>query len=184
VPDSFWNTRIVIRPATRTDLLTEPVGDGAVVYDTREHQVHALDGDAARVWRALDGRCSVAQLAEVCGLSEAVVANVLLRLDALDLLAEQSDDTVSRRVALRRLVKLGGAAMLALPLITTVAIPTSAAMAYGVCTTVGQPCAGFFSDATCTTITMVVGAPCGSGCTCVINNCIPASPYPGTGTCN
>jgi hypothetical protein len=106
----------------------EQIGEEAVVFDRRCDIAHTLDADAARVWRACDGATDAVTIARQLGLSQAVVAATIERLGALDLLEQRP--TVSRRTALRR-IALAGATVAAVPLITSVAIPSAAAATSG-----------------------------------------------------
>jgi hypothetical protein len=119
----------------RDDVLSEDVGDEVVVIDASINQAHALDADASRVWRAIDGQRDLRALSTHCGLSEAVVEDVIAQLIELDLL-KPARGLVSRRVALSRLAIAGGGAVAA-PLITSIALPSLAAAASTVFT--GSP---------------------------------------------
>jgi hypothetical protein len=105
-------------------LVIEQIGEETVVFDRRCDIAHTLDADAARVWRACDGATDAATIASQLGLSPAVVEATTERLGALDLL--EARPTVSRRKALRR-IALAGASVAAVPLITSLAIPSAAA---------------------------------------------------------
>ncbi len=111
-------------PARRPQgLLSEEIGEETLIVDPRSATVHTLDADASRVWHACDGASAPAAIAAELGLTETVVAATIDRLTALELL--EGADTVSRRTALRRLA-LAGASVAALPVITSLAIPTAA----------------------------------------------------------
>jgi hypothetical protein len=108
-------------------LVIEQIDEETVVFDRSCDIAHTLDGDAARVWRACDGATDAATIARQLGLSQAVVEATTERLGALDLL--EPDPTVSRRTALRRIAL--GASVAAVPLISSLVIPSAAAALSG-----------------------------------------------------
>jgi hypothetical protein len=161
-------------PAVRSDgLVVDAGGDGVLVYDQRNDTAHSLDGAAASVWRAIDGRRSLSQIARHCDLSEAVVAEVLVRLGGIDLLLDHVPEEVSRRAALRKIAKVGGTAVLAAPLISTVVIPAATAMASS-CTSPGVTCGSItYVGGGCSgTISLDLRTNCAGGPGCI---CSPAA---------
>jgi hypothetical protein len=165
------------------DLIIEDLGDSFLVYDSRDHVAHALDGDAAIVWRHLHGRLSLVQVAERCELSEAVVNEVVARFEALGLLAEAGPGGMSRRAAIRRAAKLGATAAVAAPLaITTIAVPSALASASTDCGAggAGQTCSALFSDSACTDKTFdACKAPFGNGCSCILTGACASTGHGG-----
>jgi hypothetical protein len=136
-------------PRARVDCLSRELEDEVVIYDPQRHEGHCLNSTAAAVWKLCDGRNSASQIAEVLSqqLSSRVDQPVVLL--AVDKLAEahllvEPDRPVappSRRVAIRR---IGLAAAIALPLITSIVAPTPAHAA--TCLHGGAAC---FSSAQC-----------------------------------
>ena len=115
------------RPQARVeDLIVEDLDGGVVVYDRRNCTAHWLDASAASVWRMADGQRAVQQIARECDLSEPTVADVLLRLHGLELMAEKAGTGMPRRAALSRMARIGGAAILA-PVISSVVVPNALA---------------------------------------------------------
>jgi Coenzyme PQQ synthesis protein D (PqqD) len=120
--------------ARRAGLLVETVGDEVLVYDTERHRAHALNDSAAKIWKRCDGKTSAAEIAG--GLSEALqmpvtedfVRHGLAQLREFHLLDEPAgsmsapDSGPSRR----ELIRVGGLAALALPLITSIVAPVAA----------------------------------------------------------
>lgn len=124
-------------PAAReARLLVRELAEEVLVYDEEGHRAHCLNRTAALVWKNCDGRTSVARIAERVGaqlsahVPEDVVWLALEQLAEFDLLAAgaarttaTSANLISRRKMLRR---LGVAAAVSLPLITSVVSPTAA----------------------------------------------------------
>lgn len=128
-------------PAAReARLLVRELAEEVLVYDEEGHRAHCLNQTAALVWKSCDGRTSVARIAERVGarmaahVPEEVVWLALEQLAELDLLSTGAARTatssnlaapkvISRRKLLRR---LGVAAAVSLPLITSVVSPTAA----------------------------------------------------------
>ncbi len=101
--------------ARQEGLLEEAVDAELILYDQSSHIAHCLSPIAAAVWRHCNGRCDVDALAQLVGVSDDLVANVLQELEAKDLLdgeqqLEQGDVRISRRDALGRAARYGVAA--------------------------------------------------------------------------
>ena len=123
-------------PAAReARLLVRELAEEVLVYDEEGHRAHCLNRTAALVWKSCDGRTPVARIAERVGaqlsarVTEDVVWLALEQLSEFDLLAKGAarkadpSNLISRRKMLRR---LGVAAAVSLPLITSVVSPTAA----------------------------------------------------------
>jgi hypothetical protein len=129
---------MVNRPVARTrNLLTRDVGDEVVVYDTDRNVACRLNRTADVVWRASDGTRTVpelvALLAEEIGMADEDLVMVALdRLQENGLLEsghvprDGEVERASRRRFVRRAGAVGGA-VLALPLVQGVVIPSPAA---------------------------------------------------------
>ena len=112
-------------------LVVKTVGEDVLVYDLGQHRAHALNPQAAALWRQCDGRRTRDELREA-----AAAAGTTLDADAVDfglaelaragLLAEApgSERGLTRRQALRR---AGLAAAVGLPLVTSIVAPSPAA---------------------------------------------------------
>jgi hypothetical protein len=121
-------------PAAReSKLLVRELAEEVLVYDEEGHRAHCLNRTAALVWKSCDGRTAVPAIAERVGaqlsthVPEEVVWLALEQLAEFELLAKRTapppSSLMSRRKMLRR---LGIAAAVALPLITSVVSPTAA----------------------------------------------------------
>lgn len=119
--------------ARKSKLVVRELAEEVLVYDEETHRAHCLNRTAALVWKQCDGKTPVTRIAERVGeqlLSEASDDLVWLALDQLaefDLLAgpprPTAQNSISRRKMLRR---LGLAAAVALPLVTSIVSPTPA----------------------------------------------------------
>ena len=145
------------KPLARSQgLLLEHVGDETVVYDTDSKEAHSLSPLAAVVFDRCDGHSSVDELANAASerLGEAVdsarVLDALAQLEERSLLAIVGRrDGLSRRDLFRKSAAVGAAAV-AVPVITTIAVPTAHAAATPTCGDIfccpcdsgdfGQPC--------------------------------------------
>ncbi len=165
------------RPQARTDaLLVEQVDAETVVYDTESKQVHCLGPLAAAVFAHCDGRTAPARLATLAGerlgtaVGEDEVAAALSQLEERRLLARPPlvlHDGLSRREMMRRSV-LAGAAVAAVPLITSIAAPTAAMAVTGIPT----GCTGCGKNSDCRSghcCQNVAGKKCNQTC-CVQDN--------------
>ena len=124
---------VLIRPtAQRKDgLLEETVGEELLLYDRDSHTAHCLSPIVACIWRHCDGERDMAELAELAGASENLVADALHELREKDLLAvepqlmQRTVPGISRREAIARGVRYGAAAT-AVPLIVSATAATPA----------------------------------------------------------
>jgi hypothetical protein len=129
--------------------------DEVLVYDLERHKAHCLNHTAALVWKHCDGQTSVTEMVRMVEgemqtpVPEDVVWLALQQLGKAHLLAEQirtpaGGKWMSRREVIRR---LGWGAAVALPLVTSIVVPTAveAATCLGTgsaCTTGVQCCSG------------------------------------------
>ena len=141
------------RPRARAGgLVVRDVADEVLVYDLERSRAHSLNPAAAAVWRQCDGTRTPAELAaavRTAGMpvTEEAVGYALQELGRAHLLASQAPGrTITRRELMRR---LGTAAAVALPLVTSIAAPTAVQ---------AQSC-------------LPVGAVCAESIQCCSNNC-------------
>jgi hypothetical protein len=131
-----------------------------LIYDRNSDEAHCLNATAALVWAHCDGRTTVGEMAQLLAdelktpVADEVVWLALEQLRKSRLLQEPwavaaPAELMSRRVMVRR---LGIAAAVAVPLVTSIIAPTAAAAA--TCT-LGQP-----------------GAPCANDADCCSNSCV------------
>ena len=120
--------------ARRSKLLVRELAEEVLVYDEETHRAHCLNRTAALVWKHCDGKTTVSDIAERVGeqlssrVSSDLVWLALDRLAEFDLLASGAarpapSNLISRRKMIRR---LGLAAAISLPLITSIVSPTAA----------------------------------------------------------
>ena len=113
------------RPLARSEgLVSEELETQVLLYDTESHLAHALEGEAAGVWRACDGHADVQTLALRCATTEDEVRATLGRLDELGLL-ERGGET--RRSALVKMTAAGVGLGAGIPTIASIVVPTAAA---------------------------------------------------------
>jgi hypothetical protein len=133
--------------ARRSKLVVRELADETLVYDVEGHRAHCLNRTAALVWELSDGESTVSRIAARMGerlsarVPEEVVRLALEQLADRGLLAPggarpaPTANPVSRRAMMRR---LGLAAAVALPLVTSVISPTPV-MAQSPCTETSCP---------------------------------------------
>jgi hypothetical protein len=107
-----------------TDLLTEIVDDGRVVYDQMSNVAHSLSSEASIVWEYCDGTRTAAEISDVAQLDRAIVDRALVEFDNASLLESVSSPRGMSRRDLG--IKFGKAALLA-PLVYSLAIPAAMA---------------------------------------------------------
>lgn len=143
------------KPLARTrGLVVNELPEEIVVYDRESHKAHCLNRTAALVWKRCDGRTTPARIATLVAqdlkspVGEDLVWYALEQLAKDRLLTEQvvprvagdaADAAVpAARLSRRELVRrLGLAAVVALPLITTIVAPTPVEAAASNCVQCG-----------------------------------------------
>jgi hypothetical protein len=139
-------------PQARVGCLSRGFDTEVVIYDPERYIGHCLNSTAAAVWKLCDGNNSPSQIARTLSrqlsarVDETVVLLALDQLADAHLLVETVAPVESfpRRVAIR---KIGTAAAIALPLITSIVAPTPARAASclhngQICTAGAQCCSG------------------------------------------
>ncbi|MEO9130517.1 MAG: PqqD family protein [Sphingomonas sp.] len=134
-------------------LMVRDMHDEVLVYDTQRDRATALNPIAAKVWRACDGASDVPMIVARLSTPEAPIDEesvwkALVLLGKADLLERPhvihspAFDRQSRRQIIR---KLGTAAMVAVPVVIAISVPTPAqaasALPSGSFCTVGSQCA-------------------------------------------
>ena len=136
-----------IRPRARTErLVTRDLGDELLAYDLERHKAFCLNHMARQVFRHCDGETTIPDMARRIGdvlgipIDERAVRLGLMRLEKAHLL---DGPAVQMRHTSRRemLSTLGRAAVVVMPLVTAITVPTSAQAASG-CLPFGSPCTG------------------------------------------
>ena len=117
----------------KNDLVVQNLLDEVLVYDLRNHRAHRLNRAAAIVWRHSNGKATISQLARILAdkLDEPadpeVVNYALGRLARVGLLEGKVPvEGYSRRDFIRRLKKVGLAASVMLPVVSSIVVPTPA----------------------------------------------------------
>ncbi len=150
--------------ARKNGLVVRDLADEVVVYDQERHEAHCLNSTAATVFRNADGRRSVSDLALLLGAdgpgAEALVEMALGQLGQARLLESgpsfASEPGLPRRDVMRR---VGLAAAVLLPLVTSILAPTPAEAA-ATCAVGPGACAAQTDGTSCTGTV----PPCLSSC--------------------
>jgi hypothetical protein len=141
--------------ARKDELVIEELPEEILVYDTKRHKAHCLNQTAALVWKNCDGQTSIPDITRILQkeskvpVDDAVATLALEQLGKAHLLQEPltppaGREGLSRREAVRR---IGFAAAISLPLVTSIVAPTptQAATCLGTgagCTTGAECCSG------------------------------------------
>jgi len=136
-----------VGPRARTSqLVTRDLGDELLVYDLERHKAYCLNQVAMQVFRHCDGETTIPDMALRIGnalgmpVDEQAVRLGLVRLEKAHLLDSAVAQILytSRREMLRT---LGRAAVVVVPLVTAITVPTSAqAQATGCINNSSEPC--------------------------------------------
>lgn len=152
-----------IRPLARKEgLVVKDVGDEVLVYDLGRNKAHCLNRTAALVWQHADGRNDVNDIANLVSLDlnttidEKVVLYALSQLNNDHLLETAGAIPAAVRGLTRReaVRALGIAAVVAVPVVSSIIAPTPAQAATclptgSTCTSSAQCCSGLCNAGTC-----------------------------------
>ena len=136
----------LIPEARREGLVVQELSGEVLVYDRERNKAHCLNSTAARVWGYCDGKRSAAQIARAiegeinAPVDEDVIWLGVEQLSKTHLLQESAKlpehkSGLSRREVMKR---IGLAAAVALPVVTSIIAPSAAQAAN--CLTSGSPC--------------------------------------------
>ena len=128
-------------PQFRTSLIVKELAGEILVYDETSTKAYCLNKSAATIWGMCDGKTSISEMArkaaiEIDGMiDEVFVAVALTSFRDKGLLENESGDIrpiarLTRAELVARVGRVGLAAAVALPLVTSIVAPT-AAKAYG-----------------------------------------------------
>ena len=153
---------LLIPEARKEGLVVQELSGEVLVYDRERNKAHCLNSTAARVWEYCDGKKSVAQIARAiegeinAPVDEDVIWLGVEQLSKIHLLQEHANlpehkSGLSRREVMKR---IGLAAAVALPVVTSIIAPTAAQAANciasgGACTTGAQCCSLLCPAGTC-----------------------------------
>jgi hypothetical protein len=133
--------------ARRTGLIIQEVDGEVLIYDQNTNKAHCLNQTAAKVWKYCDGETSLAEACQAlsCDLDTPVDEKLVwYAVDQFskDNLLEKGIEQPAFIIAgmnRRQMVRtLGLAAVIAVPLVTSIVAPTPAQAA--TCMPPGQPC--------------------------------------------
>ncbi|GAC1446429.1 MAG: hypothetical protein NVSMB56_05020 [Pyrinomonadaceae bacterium] len=150
-------------PSARTEgLIIEELTDEALVYDLERHKAHCLNSTAFLVWRNCDGKRTVSDIAAIletelhAPVSDELVWLAIDQLSKDNLLRERVTTPMSASgVARRKMMKrMGVAAVVAVPVVTSLLAPTAAQAGTclptgSACTSGTQCCNGICNGTTC-----------------------------------
>ena len=154
------------KPQARHDgLIVRELDNEILIYDTETNKAHCLNDTAALVWKQCDGQSTAAEISR--RLSDQVGTKVDERVVWFALKQFDRDHLLEEKVMLpapllaaglnrREMVRvLGLAAVVAVPLVTSIVAPTAVQAATCLpsgssCTTSAQCCSGICNNGMCT----------------------------------
>jgi hypothetical protein len=148
--------------ARKEGLVVRELADELLVYDTHRDKAHCLNKTAALIFKHCDGRSSASEIAHTLSLElnapvdEKLVWFALEQLSKDHLLEESVPiPSLMSGMTRRQMVRaLGLAAVVAVPVVTSIVAPTPAQAATclppgNACTSSAQCCNGLCSGGTC-----------------------------------
>ena len=152
------NSRQSLPKARKHQLVTRKLGAEMLVYDRKNDEAHCLNATAAIVWAHCDGRTTVGEISRLLAEGERanddVVWLALAQLRKSDLLQQSSVPSPKRMTQMSRRVmmqRLGIAAAVSVPVVTSIVAPAAASAASCLptgtsCTTNAQCCSSNCAD--------------------------------------
>ena len=127
------NVLIALRPK-RINATTRTLQDELLVYDPSTHRGHCLNKSASIIWLSCDGVTTVSEIASrfaeetQSDVNEPMILFALNKLDKAGLLSQPGDLSHSIQPSTRReiLRRLGSVAVIALPAVVSMLVPTPA----------------------------------------------------------
>lgn len=153
-------------PAVRTtDIVVQDLGKEILIYDLKTHKAYSLNETSSIVYQACDGKTTFEQLRVRHKFTNEIIflaINELKKENLIDTGEEYSFPLteMSRREAIR---KVALASAIALPLISSLTVPT-AAMAASTCRDEGQSCTVSGITTTCCPSLICINSVCYLGC--------------------
>lgn len=143
--------------ARKSHLVTREVAGELLVYDRNSNQAHCLNPTAALVWGHCDGRTTIAKMAQLLEdemkvpVGNEVVWFALEQLKKSDLLDDSYIKAVQPMSRRGLVMRLGVAAAVTVPFISSITAPTAAQAATCrptgfTCTANGQCCSNNCAD--------------------------------------
>src|SRR5882724_5034450 len=137
-----------LTPLAKENVLARKLAEETLIYDLETHTAHSLNKTAALVWQLCDGQTSIAQMISTLqkkarvAADEKVVWLALKQLEKAQLLVEPIAGPIQPMLERREVMRKIG--WLALPLVTSILVPTPAQAI--TCFPVGHACG---NDAQC-----------------------------------
>lgn len=147
--------------ARQAGLVIQEMPEEVLVFDLETNKAHCLNETAAFVWKSCDGSRSAAQIAELFGresgknVEEEMIWLAIDQLSENNLLEQKIRADFKNQTRREVIKKIGLAAVIALPLVSSLVAPTAAR---------AVACSGVVASCTNGGVTCNDGTPC-SSCT-------------------
>jgi len=164
------------RPIARKDgLVIQEMPDEVLVFDMETNKAHCLNETAAFVWKACDGKNSVTEISKLFGnqsgkpVDENLVWLAIDQLNENNLLEEKIQANFNGQSRREVIKKIGLAAVIALPIVSSLVAPTAA---------FAVACSGTVANCvrpdgqTCDPGTPCTGCGAQGGCVCSGSACV------------
>ena len=160
------------RPVARQEgLVIQEMPDEVLVFDMETNKAHCLNQTAAFVWKACDGTKSVAEIARSFGsqsgkpVEEDLIWLAIDQLSENNLLEKQIKADFNNQSRREVIKKIGLAAVIALPLVSSLIAPTAAHAATCTGSTNGTTCTQGAGGVCCNGVCCQGAASCTGACT-------------------
>lgn len=134
--------------ARKQGLVVQEMPEEVLIYDLDTNKAHCLNNTAAFVWKSCDGKNTVSDIAKMFetnagkSVSEDLVWLAIEQLNDKKLLNAELTSTLKGQNRREVIKKIGFASMIALPIVASLAAPTSVLANVSCSCTVPATCAG------------------------------------------
>lgn len=148
--------------ARKQGLVVQEMPEEVLIYDLDTNKAHCLNNTAAFVWKSCDGKNTVTDIAKMFevnagkAVSEDLVWLAIEQLNDKKLLNAEMSSTLKGQNRREVIKKIGFASMIALPIVASLAAPTSVLAAVSCSCTSPANCPG----AGCPAVTCNGGGVC------------------------
>ena len=163
---------VLQKPLARHDgLVIQEMPDEVLVFDLETNKAHCLNQTAAFVWKACDGNNSVAEITRLFGsqsgkpVEEDLIWLAIDQLSDNNLLAEQIKADFKNQTRREVIKKIGLAAVIALPLVSSLIAPTAAWAVACSASTNTTPCTQGVGGVCCNGVCCQGAINCAGACT-------------------
>ena len=167
--DGFIYAGFTLPQARNSNLVTQKIDDGILIYDLSINKAHHLNQISSKIWEKCDGKTSFDEVTKFLKadfnikIEPELILLAIKEFDKSDLLEDNTDKFNLKHISRREVIIKSALSAAAIPLVLSLAVPTSA-QAGGRCLEEGAACITDFPGECCSGICGFSGGGGGSVC--------------------